>query len=161
MQRLALLAILVGGTLSAQTANLLSNPGFEDVADGRPAGWNAHNFGTGGLARVETGGAHAGEHCVALESRESSERIAWRSVVPLPVDTAYVAAGGWYRTENVAEDGRRGASFRVHFHATRDGKMSEIGLRQDFFPPSAEWARAGEKVYPVPPGAERSELLVC
>lgn len=160
MPRLALLAILVGGTLSAQTANLLSNPGFEDVADGRPAGWNAHNFGTGGLARVETGGAFAGERCVALESRDGAERIAWRSVVPLPEPTPYVAAGGWYRTENVAEDGRRGASFRVHFHGTQDGRMREIGLRQDFFPPSAEWTRAGEKVYPVPPGTERIELQV-
>ncbi|MBT7162222.1 MAG: hypothetical protein HN904_05550 [Victivallales bacterium] len=160
MRHSALLAILVGGTLSAQTANLLPNAGFEEVANGRPTKWTSNNFRTGGVARLETGKAHGGERYVALQSRDNTERIAWRAAGPLPAGTPFVAAGGWYRTAGLVKGRGRGASFRVHFYGTRDGKMRELGLRQGFFPPSAAWSKTGEKVYPVPAGAERVELQV-
>lgn len=160
MLRLASLAVLAAGSLLAQTANLLPNAGFEEVAEDRPVGWTWHNFGTGGIARVETGAVQAGERCVALESRDNSERIAWRATVPLPAGTRFVAAGGWYRTEGVAPGSQRGASFRVHFHGTVEGRMREIGLRQAFFPPAEAWTRTAEQIYPVPAGTERVELQV-
>ena len=160
MRRSALFAILIGGALSAQNGNVLPNPGFEEMDGERPAGWSAHNFGTGGVAGMEAEGAHGGARCVAVTSRDTTERIAWRTVAPLPKDTTHVAAGGWYRTEEVGADPRRGACFRVHFHGLRDGRMREIGLVQSFFPPSADWRQAGERAYPVPAGTERVELQV-
>lgn len=156
---LASLAMLIGAPLAGPRANLLPNPGFETVADGRPADWSSHNFRTGGVAQVEDGG-HDSVHCVALESRDETERIAWRAVADLPPDTPFVAAGGWYRTDGVKAQHGKGASLRVHFHGKVDGRMREIGLRQAFFAPSEAWTKTDEQFFPVPDGAERIELQV-
>ncbi len=159
-QRLVALSSLFSCLVLAQDGNLLPNAGFEELQDNKPAGWGSQNFGTGGVATAETANVHGGTRCVALESRDDTERIAWRAGAPLPAGVQFVAAGGWYRTENVAAAANRGVSFRVHFHGTVDGKMKEIGLKQAFFPPNAAWTRTEERVFPVPAGTERVELQV-
>ncbi len=159
MLYLASLAMLVGGPLAVPAANLLSNAGFEEVTNGRPVGWSPVNFRTGGSARVEADG-HGGGRCVALESANATERIAWVGSAPLPPNTPYVAAGGWYRTSGVAAGAQRGACFRVHFHGRRDGRMQELGLQQAFFAPSETWTRTGDRFFAVPAGTERVELQV-
>lgn len=159
-QRLVALASLLSCLVLAQDGNLLPNAGFEEGQGGKPAGWESQSFRTGGVATVETTNVHGGARCVALESRDDTERIAWRAWAPLPSGVQFVAAGGWYRTENVAAAANRGVSFRVHFHGTVDGKMREIGLKQAFFPPNAAWTCTEEKVFPVPAGTERIELQV-
>ncbi|NUP99640.1 MAG: hypothetical protein HUU35_07285, partial [Armatimonadetes bacterium] len=163
MRRLACWTVLLAAPLLAQAPNLLPNPGFEEVANARPAGWSANLFRTGGEARVETGGAHGGERCVALQSLDPTHRLAWYNAAPvlLPAGTRYVAAGGWYRTEGIAaSDEKRGPSLRVHCYATRDGKLEEIGLRQDFFPASESWTRTPERFHALPAGTERVALQV-
>lgn len=159
MMCFASLAMLLSNPLAPPLPNLLPNPSFEDVADERPVGWQAHDFKTGGLARVEAGG-HDGGQCVALESRDATERIAWRAVADLPPATKYVAAGGWYRTTGVAAAAGRGACYRVHFHGLRDGRMQELALRQVFLPPADDWTPTADHGFPVPDGATKVELQV-
>ena len=144
----------------AQDTNLLPNAGFEKVTKAAPTGWNAQNFRTGGVPTIETAKPHGGTRCVALQSRDATERLAWRAKVPLPKGTRFVTAAGWYRTEGVAAARQRGVTFRVHFYGKRDGRYLELALRQVFFPPSVEWAETPNKLFPVPKGSEHVELQV-
>ncbi|MDH7570993.1 MAG: DUF4962 domain-containing protein, partial [Armatimonadota bacterium] len=137
----AALALLAAVT-PAEGGNLLRNPSFETLQDGRPTFWEAADWGTGGKSVVGT----EGERRYALLSGTSEQqRAGWRQRVPFqgPV----VVFEGKMRTRGVAAGASRGASVRLAF---RD-ENAEISLSQAFFPPADTWTRV-RRVFLVPEG---------
>ena len=96
---------------AAGAENTLPNPSFEDVADGKPAGWNTHLWGGDAVFEV-AGIGHSGAHSVMMRS-ESGADATWGLEVPVKPFSVY-RLSGWIKTENVAATTGEGALLNLH-----------------------------------------------
>jgi putative membrane-bound dehydrogenase-like protein len=97
---------------SASRENSITNPSFEIVSDGRPAGWRTVNHsGRGEFALAEQG--RTGTRSVKISSEQGAD-ASWAVRVPVKPRTEYRLTG-WIKTEGVEKvGGGRGAMFNVH-----------------------------------------------
>src|SRR5205085_10684301 len=66
---------------SESQSNLISNPSFEKVQDGIPAGWHTVNYS--GRAQLTLGeGGHSGSHSVKISSEQGAD-ASWSVQVPV------------------------------------------------------------------------------
>ena len=103
-------------TTSAATSdtatNLLPNPSFEEVNDGKPVGWRTSSHGGRGVLMLADVG-HSGKRSVRISSEEGGD-VSWSAEVPVKPRTDYRLTG-WIKTENVRKvGGANGAMFNVH-----------------------------------------------
>jgi putative membrane-bound dehydrogenase-like protein len=97
---------------SGATANLISNPSFEEQSDGRPAAWRTSTHsGRGQFALAETG--RTGARSAKISSEQGGD-ISWAIRAPVKPRTDYKLTG-WIKTEKVQKVGRaNGAMLNVH-----------------------------------------------
>ena len=108
-----------GQEKTGRAKNLLKNPGFEEVADGVPAGWQKEGWFGKGQQTLADGG-RSGKHC-AMISAATGVDIAWRRIVPVKPLSKYRLAG-WIKTKDVKPAGRQkgmGALFNLHGSSVR------------------------------------------
>lgn len=90
--------------------NSIPNPSFEEVVDGKPAGWNARKeSGRGRLDYVTEG--RDGGRCALMESEQGGDQ-ALEAAVPVKPFSTY-RLSGWIRTEDVVGKTGRGAFIGV------------------------------------------------
>ncbi|MEN6305156.1 MAG: hypothetical protein ABFD96_20705, partial [Armatimonadia bacterium] len=130
----------------SQPANLLQNPGFDQVDDkGQPVGWSFGDYKTGGTPLHERTAGRNGSGALGTRCATTEQRGAWQQ--SLPVGPGYLHVSGWYRTEGFAA-GAQGAVVRLTY--LKGGKgwdfISDSNYR---LPPAQQWT-AFERVFVVP-----------
>ncbi|MBL8762228.1 MAG: hypothetical protein JNL50_13090, partial [Phycisphaerae bacterium] len=96
----------------AATANLLPNPGFENVASGKPSPWHESRWSGEGVFALSVV-SHSGKGSVRITSENGGD-ISWQCSVPVEMMSRYRLAG-WIKTENVKpQGGAKGALLNVH-----------------------------------------------
>jgi len=104
-----LLACMILGAAEAQ--NLLPNPSFEQLDDGKPAGWHTRVWGGDAAFEVaETG--HSGSRSVMMRSEKGADTT-WSVELPVKPFSVY-RLSGWIKTENVTPATGEGALFNLH-----------------------------------------------
>ncbi len=94
------------------STNLIPNASFEELRDGKPAGWRTSTHGGRGEFSVADIG-HSGTHSVKITSEQGGD-VSWSVQVPLKPRTDYHLTG-WIKTENVRKlGGARGAMLNIH-----------------------------------------------
>lgn len=83
--------------------NLFPNPSFEEIIDGRPAGWGSYNWGTQGQVSIDQTTAHSGSASVKISCPSDSDRGAVDYRLPVTPGTTY-RIRAWYKTEGVTEN---------------------------------------------------------
>jgi uncharacterized protein len=110
--------------------NLLPNPSFEKVKDGKPAGWYSHRYkDLGGTVFVHTQGrerVHSGNRALSINSRDGAD-AGWRTEVAVKPNTEY-RLSGWIRTQGVR--GAKGAMLNVH--TTKGAVTRNLQKRNDW-----------------------------
>ncbi|MEN6549548.1 MAG: DUF4962 domain-containing protein [Armatimonadia bacterium] len=130
----------------SQPANLLKNPGFDQVDDkGQPVGWSFGDYKTGGTPLHERTAGRNGSGALGTRCATTEQRGAWQQ--SLPVGPGYLQVSGWYRTEGVAA-GTQGATVRLTYLKGEKGwdYLSDYNYR---LPPAQQWT-AFERVFVVP-----------
>jgi uncharacterized lipoprotein YddW (UPF0748 family) len=112
----AILCIFAASAALAASPNLLTNPGFEQVADGQPVAWETptpeHLGATDGA--IDTDVAHSGDSSLRLV-RESAEDWGFWSQGPIDVEGGEVYdLGGWIRMEDVVRASYPGVFVLAH-----------------------------------------------
>jgi putative membrane-bound dehydrogenase-like protein len=97
---------------SESQSNLIPNPSFEKVQDGKPAGWHTVNYS--GRAQLTLGdGGHSGSHSVKISSEQGAD-ASWSVQVPVKPRTDYKLTA-WIKTENLRKvAGAHGALLNIH-----------------------------------------------
>ncbi len=100
----------IGGGGAA--VNLLPNPGFEDIKDGKPSPWYESRWsGDGVFAASDV--AHSGKGSVKITSEKGGD-ISWQCSVPVEMMSRY-RISGWIKAENLKpQGGAKGALLNVH-----------------------------------------------
>jgi len=105
--RLLFLLALAASARGEDAANLLRNPGFEELVAGLPSGWKAFVYpAPGAYARlVEPGcsGDRAAALVIASPYRREPDNN-WSQHVTLPAGTARLTLSGWVRAEGPGAD---------------------------------------------------------
>lgn len=102
----------LGGAGGGVAVNLLPNPSFEDVNDGRPTPWYESRWSGDGMVTTSDV-AHIGKGSVKITSEKGAD-ISWQCRVPVEMMSRYKLSG-WIKTENVKpRGGAKGALFNVH-----------------------------------------------
>ena len=105
-------AAVAGPAPKGRAANLLPNPSFEQVADGKPAGWAAASWAGKGECKAADVG-HTGQRSVMISSDAGAD-ICWTVTVAVEPSARY-RLSGWIKTENVKTDNKaRGALLNLH-----------------------------------------------
>ncbi|MDI6697349.1 MAG: alpha-L-arabinofuranosidase C-terminal domain-containing protein [Candidatus Saccharicenans sp.] len=112
---LALVAIFIflAGSLflSAEDKQVIQNPSFEKLADGRPENWRPITYG--GKADLQTSPlARTGSHSVQIASEKGAD-ASWSTVVRVKPFSKYRLTG-WVKTEDIQSLGGKGVLFNVH-----------------------------------------------
>ncbi len=137
--RYVLVLLLAVGAAAAQD-NLLRNPGFEEVANGRPVAWDAENWGTGGEPRVAAEG-HNGRYAGAVVCASDQQRAIWRQIVPCQ-GPGTITFNAWYRTSYDQTSGGEVRGAVVRFLFFRDAaKWDHPSIPWSAAPPSRDWRR--------------------
>lgn len=105
------------GAPSLSTAlgpNLLPNPSFEEIENGKPRGWTPHSYrdigGTQFRSITEKANVRSGEASISINSRDGAD-AGWRAEAKLKRNTDY-RLSGWIKTRSVR--GAKGALFNAH-----------------------------------------------
>ncbi len=147
----ALLVLWLSGPVFCQE-NMFENPTFESVdEDGRPEAWQPVTYQTEGEAVLATDGGHAGDNYVIARGHSEEDRAAWRQHVAWDPPDRGVTVTGWYRTVDVVDEHRKGASIRFIFNEDPESWSPHLDLQTEFYSPIAEWTRV-ETTYLVPEG---------
>lgn len=100
---------------SAQTEepkNLVANPSFETVQNGKPVNWSTVSYNGSARAEVANEG-HTGNHSVKITSSQGSD-TSWSTKVSVKPRTDY-RLSAWIKTENVRKVGAaHGALLNIH-----------------------------------------------
>ena len=158
MRMTVLLLFASAYSLPAVADNLLANPGFEELADGRPAGWSVgHTWYEepegSGLSAVEADSAvfqGAGQRSLRITGRQN-RGLARQDLAYLPEWGGRMRLSGWMRLhETGTACGRIGVEF-----IGEDGKwLGQAGVATDWRKSSADWERF-EREFDVPDGTRR------
>jgi hypothetical protein len=128
-------------------ANLLPNPGFEQVEGERPVAWTFENWKMGGVPAVGTKTPHEGQRSASVTCATAEERGAWRQIVPFS-GPGFVYLQASYRT-SFPDGAREGQGAVVRFLFFRDAaKWDHPWIPSFAAPPSTEWTQF-TKVLPV------------
>ena len=94
--------------------NLLKNPGFEEVAEGKPTHWVERTYSGTGVWNHETRKdfVRSGKGSVRIQSGTGGD-ISWSTFVEVEPNTEYLLSG-WVRTRGLA--GAMGALLNIHSH---------------------------------------------
>ncbi len=103
-----LLCLVVG---AAGGQNFLPNPSFEDLEDGKPAGWHSRVWGGEAEFGVAESG-HSGGRSVVMRSEKGADTT-WSIEIPVKPFSTY-RLSGWLKTENVKATTGEGALFNLH-----------------------------------------------
>ncbi len=92
--------------------NLLPNPGFEEIENGKPKGWTTTvHSGKATFSVAETG--HTGGHSLLIESLEGGD-TSWNTTVPVDADSEYELTA-WIKTKDLnTRGGGKGAQIELH-----------------------------------------------
>lgn len=112
---LALVAmfIFLAGSLflSAEETQVIRNPSFEKLDDGRPENWRPLTYG--GKADFQLSPlARTGSHSVQITSEKGAD-ASWSTVVRVKPFSKYRLTG-WVKTEDVQSLGGKGVLFNIH-----------------------------------------------
>ncbi|MGE5532709.1 MAG: hypothetical protein ACM3VW_11420, partial [Bacteroidota bacterium] len=140
----------IAGGWAQTPENLLANPSFETVQDGKPVGWSTYNWNLGGQMALDTEAAHSGAHSARVTARSNKERGIWRQIVPLPA-ARFIHVSAWYRTNTQRSDPGTGAVIRLIWFSD-PVRWQEISLESFGGPPDLQW-RLLEKTVVAPEGA--------
>lgn len=105
-----LIFTLLGCVSFAQSENLLRNPSFERVRDGRPMGWTPTTWNGQAEFSVDDNGRTG--RCVRISSENGAD-AAWSQTVTIP-PFARLRLSGWVKTENLRTTTGRGVQLNVH-----------------------------------------------
>ena len=115
---MAVLVLLCGAAAGKDKAdapkNVLPNPGFEEVANGSPAGWATQSWYGKAVQKLVDGG-RSGKRCVMIHADKGVD-LAWRRIVPVKPMSKY-RLSGWVKTKEVKPVESRkgmGAMFNLH-----------------------------------------------
>lgn len=115
--------------------NLIANPSFEAVNNGKPRGWSPRHYSGQATQELSTTVAHTGSNSVVLRS-ETGADTSWHFDVACDPDTQY-RLSAWIKTDNVKPvRGGLGALLNVHgteyktpaVSGTSDWKRVEISF---------------------------------
>ena len=104
-----LLACIVFGAMNGD--NILPNPSFEDIDDGKPAGWHSRVWAGEAVFEVADTG-HSGSRSVLMRSEKGADTT-WSVEIPVKPFSVY-RFSGWIKTENVEATTGEGALFNLH-----------------------------------------------
>jgi alpha-N-arabinofuranosidase len=90
--------------------NLMPNPSFKQVANGKPVDWRTHTWG--GQAEFEYTDAGRSGHCVLVASKEGAD-AAWTAPVNIEPFAKYRLTG-WIKTDGVVAKSGKGALINLH-----------------------------------------------
>lgn len=151
-------AVALTWSLTHCEANLLSNPGFELIADGRPAEWSiGHTWYEepkgSGLSPVATDALvfqGAGQHSLRMTG-EGNRGLARQGMAYLPEWGKKMRLSGWMRLQDTGSAcGRMGVEF-----IGQDGKwLGQAGVSTDWRKSTADWERF-EQEFEVPDGTQQ------
>jgi putative membrane-bound dehydrogenase-like protein len=114
----ATLAPADGDGLPAGAANLLANPGFEELKDGQPLAWTPRTYGGSATFRMVEGGRSG--RCAEISSAGGGD-AGWLAVLPLKPHHLYRLVG-WVKCQDLT--GATGALFNLNGHPARSGAVS-------------------------------------
>ena len=102
----------VSAAATDSLSNLVPNPSFEELRDGRPAGWRTVTHGGRGEFSVSKT-AHSGGRSVGISSEQGGD-VSWSAQVPVKPRTDY-RLSGWIKTADLRKiAGARGAMLNIH-----------------------------------------------
>lgn len=125
MRKITLLFLVALGalTLNAQT-NLLTNPGFEDWADGKPTGWAVPaNTSQASAVTIVNETAIKSEGASAMKlTIDDSANPGYQQIVPISPNKTYTVSIDYYVVSGDGTDARIWSSFKnaVGFYKTTD-----------------------------------------
>ncbi len=97
--------------LSAEEKQVIGNPSFEKLADGRPENWRSITYG--GRADFQLSSlARTGSHSVQITSEKGAD-ASWSTVVRVKPFSKYRLTG-WVKTEDIQSLGGKGVLFNIH-----------------------------------------------
>jgi len=97
---------------SGTPKNLLPNSHFEDGNGNNPTGWSPRSYGGAPAQSKWVDGGRNGGKCLEIISTAGSD-AGWYAECDVEPNTDYKFSG-WVKTENVKNNGGRGAQFNVH-----------------------------------------------
>ncbi|MEI6500060.1 MAG: DUF4962 domain-containing protein, partial [Armatimonadota bacterium] len=146
MWTLALLALALCCALPALAQeNLVTNPSFETLREGRPENWGGENWKTGGTPVLDAAVGHTGVCSARIDCESDAQRGVWRQIVPVQ-GPAQLRFSAWYKTRITNASNMRGAVVRLI--AFKDAsKWQELSLPMAWAPPSEQWAELKTTVF--------------
>lgn len=93
--------------------NVATNPGFEETADGGPAGWVTNTWGGSGTLTHDNSVSRSGEYSIRTESSEGGD-LAWTQVREVEPNTEYRFAVYVKTGENFTPTSGFGATLNIH-----------------------------------------------
>lgn len=124
--------------------NLVQNPGFEDLKDGRPVGWESQCDADW---TVDTQGAHGGKNSVRM-AKAGAANLYWisQTVILNQTQAAPLVVSAWSKAQNV--EGSKGAEYSVWVDAQYQDGTSLYGQRATFEVGTHDWQK-GEYSFAV------------
>jgi hypothetical protein len=131
--------------------NLVTNPGFEEMADEKPVGWRI----PGKEYTISTDRPRTGQRCLRFENADAGKYVLCATSVQVEKGRRYELSA-WVRTEDiVGED--TGASICLEFWGA-DNKYLSGSYPKGIKGTHGEWTQVRGVSGPVPDGAERVNL---
>ncbi|MFT3881347.1 MAG: carbohydrate binding domain-containing protein [Gemmatales bacterium] len=127
---LSLFIVHVAAAAVPEEKNLVKNPGFEDVKDGKPEGWVLGGFSEGGKGTLETSSEkpHGGKACAHIKGNGD-----WGTFVSTRIP---VEKGKTYALKGYVRVGKGNALIKFDYFK---GDMY-IGMTSPEFTESTDWA---------------------
>ena len=115
----------------AAPKNILKNPGFEDVANGKPVGWAKQSWSGQASEQAVAGEGRSGKHCVMISSTKGVD-VAWRIIAPVKPLSKY-RVSGWIKTRDVKPaPARKGLGALLNIHGTETRRTRGIVGTKDW-----------------------------
>ena len=141
-------AILLGVGIGAhaQSSNLVSNPGFETVANGAPSGWKS--FGAG--CTLASSGSHGGIYALqcagqnATEVRDLYQTVYLYQTVPAPIQIS-----GWSKALNVTDSSS--SDYSIYTDVVYSDGSKLYGQTAPFNVGTHDWEQSDVLINPLKP----------
>jgi len=131
--------------------NLVPNPGFEEMADGKAVGWGLPS----GEYSISTDRPRTGKNCLRFENA-NAEKYLLCAIAVSPEKKRRYELAAWVRTENI-QGKDNGATICLEFWGP-EKKYLGGSYPQGVKGTQAEWTRVHGVARPVPEGATRIAL---
>jgi len=125
--------------------NLVTNPGFETVRDGKPESWGNENWKTGGTWMLDEAVAHSGARSARVDCATDANRAIWRQIVPIKGPAA-LRFSAWHKTAISNRTSGRGAVVRLILFKDAS-RWQQLSLPSFWGPPSDQWRELSALVF--------------